>query len=88
MPYKTGEIFRYAGEDNHSRNADKEFYVLIQVTSSKVALIGLTSWNRWANPANVNKKNEEITDKEFMKICNGEIFKKVNRKVITVRNRR
>lgn len=57
--YKPGDKFKN----------DREIYVLSQVDSNTVCLIGFKCGNRWENPIQV-KDSRFITVKEFLQITN------------------
>lgn len=58
--YKVGDLFMFEGH----------LYLLCQVDFRKVALISLSTANRWESPINVEDPND-ISSKEFVKICDG-----------------
>ncbi|MBI2047466.1 hypothetical protein HYT26_04885 [Candidatus Pacearchaeota archaeon] len=88
MFYNIKDIFEFADENEMLNGLVKGYFILARINSSnKVALISLRHRDRWANPVKVKDWNK-ITDREFKRICNGEVFKKVNRKNIVIREGR
>ena len=64
VTYKLGDKFKYG--------FFREIYVLSQVDSNMVCLIGFKGGNRWESPIQVKDCNC-ITTKEFLKITDNQI---------------
>lgn len=60
-----------------------QYYMLCQVAFGKVSLINLESGNRWAEYVEVIDPND-ITGKEFHRICNGTYFELLSDYRLTV----
>jgi len=58
--YKVGDLFTLKGQ----------LYLLCHIDFNKVALISLSTANRWASSINVEDP-KDISSKEFVEICNG-----------------
>ena len=58
--YKVGDLFTFEGH----------LYLLCHIDFNKVALISLSTANRWVSSINVGDP-KDISSKEFVEICNG-----------------
>jgi len=70
----TGFIKTYAVGQRFASLGDGE-YILAQVSTGKVCLIGLSSGNRWREPIQV-KSTREISAKEWKEISDGKFIER------------